>query len=313
MSELSGNILTDNSMLSGAISAQQDNMGGNIIPGMVIGIPGKSAYEYALSAGYTGTETEFAEALAQIGQGSGNVDEETIRRIVDDYLAENPPSSGSAGATFYPSVDSDGNLSWTNDQDLPNPEPVNIMGPEGQGTAGKTAFEYAQDGGYTGTEEEFAEQLGNLSHMELLLQNANTTAETAQATAEAAQADFNANGAKLDANGKVLAEQATAKLKYISGTEYTLTEEDIGKCLVQAYDGTAALTITLPAGFPVGAEVEIMRYNTYGVTIAAGSGATIRAAGYGTNITSLDIANRYGVVALKRVYSTNWVVSGDYA
>ena len=146
-----------------------------------------------------------------------------------------------------------------------------------------------------------------------LADTANTTANAAKTTAEAAQADFSANGAKLDSDGKVVANQATATVKYISGTEYTLTEEDIGKCLVQAYDGTADLTITLPAGFPVGAEVEIMRYNTYGVTIAAGSGATIRAAGYGTDITSVSIANRYGVVALKRIYSIAWIASGDIA
>ena len=33
------------------------------------------------------------------------------------------------GATFTPSVDSDGNLSWTNDGGLPNPPTVNIKGP----------------------------------------------------------------------------------------------------------------------------------------------------------------------------------------
>jgi hypothetical protein len=34
-------------------------------------------------------------------------------------------------ATFTPAVDTDGNLSWTNDNGLPNPEPVNIKGPKG--------------------------------------------------------------------------------------------------------------------------------------------------------------------------------------
>lgn len=32
------------------------------------------------------------------------------------------------GATFTPHVDDDGNLSWTNDANLPNPKTVNIMG-----------------------------------------------------------------------------------------------------------------------------------------------------------------------------------------
>ena len=33
---------------------------------------------------------------------------------------------GVKGTTFIPSVSSEGIISWTNDGDLPNPEPVNI-------------------------------------------------------------------------------------------------------------------------------------------------------------------------------------------
>ena len=39
--------------------------------------------------------------------------------------------SGEDGATFTPSVSEAGIISWTNDKGLPNPEPVNIMGPTG--------------------------------------------------------------------------------------------------------------------------------------------------------------------------------------
>ena len=38
---------------------------------------------------------------------------------------------GEDGATFIPSVSDDGVISWTNDKDLPNPEPVNIKGVKG--------------------------------------------------------------------------------------------------------------------------------------------------------------------------------------
>ena len=38
---------------------------------------------------------------------------------------------GEDGATFIPSVDSAGNLSWTNDKGLPNPATINIKGPKG--------------------------------------------------------------------------------------------------------------------------------------------------------------------------------------
>jgi hypothetical protein len=36
------------------------------------------------------------------------------------------------GATYTPSVSSDGTLSWTNNGGLPNPSPVNIKGPPGE-------------------------------------------------------------------------------------------------------------------------------------------------------------------------------------
>lgn len=46
---------------------------------------------------------------------------------------------GQNGATFTPSVSPDGVISWTNDRELPNPDPVNIKGPQGpQGPQGVT-------------------------------------------------------------------------------------------------------------------------------------------------------------------------------
>lgn len=38
---------------------------------------------------------------------------------------------GKDGATFVPSVDSNGNLSWTNNGGMANPDPVNIKGTKG--------------------------------------------------------------------------------------------------------------------------------------------------------------------------------------
>lgn len=52
---------------------------------------------------------------------SGNVGAKTI----------NIGAKGDDGATFIPSVSNDGVISWTNDKELPNPEPVNIKGVKG--------------------------------------------------------------------------------------------------------------------------------------------------------------------------------------
>ena len=67
--------------------------------------------------------------------------------------------SGVPGATFRPRVDPDGNLSWTNDGGLANPETRNIRGPAGQngarGPAGASAYEAAAGAGFQGTEATF--------------------------------------------------------------------------------------------------------------------------------------------------------------
>lgn len=38
---------------------------------------------------------------------------------------------GKNGVSFFPSVDEEGNLSWTNDGELENPKTVNVKGPKG--------------------------------------------------------------------------------------------------------------------------------------------------------------------------------------
>ena len=58
-----------------------------------------------------------------------------------------------------PSVDANGNISWTNDGGKENPETRNIRGEKGNtgatGPAGKSAYAAAVEAGYTGTEATF--------------------------------------------------------------------------------------------------------------------------------------------------------------
>lgn len=66
---------------------------------------------------------------------SGNVGAKTI----------NIGGKGDDGATFIPSVSADGIISWTNDKDLPNPEPVNIKGVKGdKGDRGEQGIQGVQ-------------------------------------------------------------------------------------------------------------------------------------------------------------------------
>lgn len=98
---------------------------GHIIKGRVSAVDYilMTAYGIALKHGFEGTEEEWLESL-----DGTRVPESTLAELVNDYLTEHPVESGT---TFYPSVDSEGNLSWTNDGDEENPETVNIKGADG--------------------------------------------------------------------------------------------------------------------------------------------------------------------------------------
>lgn len=97
--------------------------------------------------------------------------------------------SGENGGYYAPSVDDEGNLSWTaSKSDMPDVPPSNIKGQKGDkgdkgdtgetgptgekgdkgdtGTAGadgKSAYQYAVEGGYTGTEAAFSEKLATVT------------------------------------------------------------------------------------------------------------------------------------------------------
>ena len=61
-----------------------------------------------------------------------DADGEKTFDVMDGESGATPGESGEDGATFTPSVSSDGVLSWTNDKGLTNPDPVNIKGAPGE-------------------------------------------------------------------------------------------------------------------------------------------------------------------------------------
>ena len=68
---------------------------------------------------------------------------------------------GADGGYYAPSVDDNGNLTWTASKtDMPAVNGANIKGQKGdKGADGKSAYQYAVEGGYTGTEAAFAAKL----------------------------------------------------------------------------------------------------------------------------------------------------------
>ena len=113
-------------------------------------------------------------------------------------------------------------------------------------------------------------------------------------------------GAASLTNGKVTASEASSAITTYTAS-HTLVLADNGKLLLE--DSTSAIVITIPANvFPLGAEIEVCRWNTGAVSIAAGSGV---------GVCSLDnllsISGRYGVAVLKQVGTNYWLLAGALA
>lgn len=100
-------------------------------------------YVFFNAVAQEGTKQQLAEIAAAGAEQIANMEQ-----TVNDALQEAKDSgefdgpTGPNGATFMPTVNSAGVISWTNNGGLPNPQPQNIMGPEGkqgpQGAPGVT-------------------------------------------------------------------------------------------------------------------------------------------------------------------------------
>ncbi len=89
---------------------------------------------------------------------------------------------------------------------------------------------------------------------------------------------------------------------------YTLVLADAGKAI--DVDSASATTVTVPpnasVAFPVGTVIEVCRYGTGTVAIAAGAGVTLRSR---DSLTS--IAVQYSSVSLRKRATDEWIVVGD--
>lgn len=116
-------------------------------------------------------------------------------------------------------------------------------------------------------------------------------------------------GAAALEGGKVKAEQASSAMVSVSA-DTTLTLSHAGKCvLIQS----GAVSITVPAdaavAFPMGTEIEIIRYSGSACTLKAASGVALLHQSLGS-VTEIALAERYTVVGLKKVGANNWVITG---
>ena len=93
-----------------------------------------------------------------------------------NVIADDAPGGASTGGYYTPSVDDYGNLTWTaSDPGMPEVDGANIAG-----KPGKSAYQFAVDGGYIGTEAEFAKKLAK--EMPTALPNPNALTFTGAVT-----------------------------------------------------------------------------------------------------------------------------------
>lgn len=134
----------DGSAVSGAtVSALQDAFDNHKPLIMSAAFGGISGTLTMTASGGTGSSPIFTGILYFPGDVCDlygavlqlNADSSKVTTIIGSINVK-----GDDGSTFTPSVSADGTLSWSNDGGLPNPDPVNIRGPQGeqgiQGDAG---------------------------------------------------------------------------------------------------------------------------------------------------------------------------------
>lgn len=116
------------------------------------------------------------------------------------------------------------------------------------------------------------------------------------------------NGVASLSGTKVKAEQRSAPLSSNYQTARQLSLNDAGQFIYCT--NTNATTITIPnntsVAFPADTEIEIMRYSTGSVTIAAASGVTILC-----TTSSRTLRAQYSTVRLKRISTNRWLLAGD--
>jgi len=96
-------------------------------------------------------------------------------------------------------------------------------------------------------------------------------------------------------------------LENVQTANYTLALADVDRYVVA--NSASALTFTVPpnssVAFPIGSVIPLYRHGTGTLTVAQGSGVTVRTA------SSLTLRAQYSEAALRKRGTDEWVLSGD--
>jgi hypothetical protein len=89
-----------------------------------------------------------------------------------------------------------------------------------------------------------------------------------------------------------------------SGTSYTLTATDNGG--VVAFTSGSAIALTVPSGLGAGFSCSVVQYGAGQITVAAGSGATLR-----IRASANKTAGQYAIASLLSVVANEYILVGD--
>ena len=102
---------------------------------------------------------------------------------------------------------------------------------------------------------------------------------------------------------------------------YSIVASDLGKTII--ISSSSAITVTFDSAvastMPAGAEIAFLKYGSGAAKIAfTGTGPYVSHAGDGvirdvtdTTTTTIQIPERYDMIALKKIYSNSWVITGN--
>jgi hypothetical protein len=135
-----------------------------------------------------------------------------------------------------------------------------------------------------------------------------TASPTFTGTPAAPTASAYTNTTQLATTAQVYATTVTEPENAQTGTSYTLVLADAGKMVTLS--NSSSITLTVPpnssVAYPVGTRIDLLAIGTGKVTVAAGSGVTIR-----SKNSNLKLSDQYSGATLWKQATNTWYLVGD--
>jgi len=186
---------------------------------------------------------------------------------------------------------------------------------------GESSYAIAVQNGFEGTEEEWMESIigdgwiGAFQDLEVQVNNAQAAADKAQETADNNQLIIEKEVTTLITRSRLAKDALYSPIKY-ANEDRLITDADLGYTLMS----TSRVTLTVSAGdliaLPNGSEIAICSWTTNGMYVKF-TGTTVPCHVDEGRLRTADDADVtikipcYGMIALKKMSSTSYLVTGN--